>query len=619
MTKSQMQSLWQENTPLQTPLQAALWACAGSLGLVFAYSCGYNLLLFGPSIYLLQIYDRVLSSRSADTLLMLTFIVALIVLVGGLLDALRRAALGRIGGWLEDRLRPAVLSACFDYALRADPARASEAYRDLTALRQFVESGACPMLFDVLWAPLFLGVLFLMHPLLGAVGAGSALFLFGLALAGEFFTKVPLAQSAASLAKSYSRVCLAVGNVRLIRAIGMLDAAARLVDQAAQSARSAHETAQRRNEIVMLIGKPIRALAQVLVMGFAAWLVLEHNRSPAIIFATTLLFGRALAPIEGAIAGWKAFTTVLGVYRRLGDLLAPVTPPATGDAAPLDKPEGALTVDNVSVALPNANCNLLNCVSFRLAPGECLGIIGPSGSGKSTLGRIIAGISPPTAGRVLLGGIDVSVLRDSRGGRHLGYLPQEIDIIGDTIKEIIARLDVAELEKVIEAAKLAGLHDTIMSLPERYDTIVSNGMLRAFRQRLGLARALFDCPSLVVLDEPNASLDYLGERALNEAVERMKAANTTVIIITHRIGILAATNKIALMQGGALRAFGDSEEIFERYISPPQIGSPERPPPGTNQANGPGAASSPQQAARLAPIRRKKVRDLSAQSADAKS
>jgi ATP-binding cassette subfamily C protein len=290
----------------------------------------------------------------------------------------------------------------------------------------------------------------------------------------------------------------------------MLDAAARLIDQAAQSARSAHSTAQRRNEIVMLIGKPIRALAQVVVMGFAAWLVLEHNRSPAIIFATSLLFGRALAPIEGAIAGWKAFTAVLGVYRRLSDLLTPAGRPVTGRATLLDNPEGTLTVENVSVALPEYKCYPLNCVSFRLEPGECLGIIGASGSGKSTLGRIIAGISPPTAGRVLLGSVDVSVLRDSHGSRHLGYLPQEIDIIGDTVKEVIARLDVAEPEKVIEAAKLAGLHDTIMGLPDGYDTVVSNGgsgMLRGFRQRLGLARALFGRPSLVVLDQPNASLD----------------------------------------------------------------------------------------------------------------
>ena len=183
----------------QTPLQAALWACAGSLGLVFAYSCSYNLLLFAPAIYLLQIYDRVLSSRSADTLLMLTLIIALTVAVGGVLDALRRAVLGRLGAWLEDRLRPEVLSACLDYAVRADSGRASEVYRDLTILRQFLELGACPLLFDVLWAPLFIGVLFLVHPLLGLLGLCSALLLFGLALAGDLATKGPLARAGAAL------------------------------------------------------------------------------------------------------------------------------------------------------------------------------------------------------------------------------------------------------------------------------------------------------------------------------------------------------------------------------------------------------------------------------------
>ncbi|SDR61147.1 ATP-binding cassette, subfamily C [Rhizobiales bacterium GAS113] len=605
--------------PRQTPLQAALWACAGSLGLVFTYSCGYNLLLLAPSIYLLQIYDRVLSSRSADTLLMLTLIVALIVAIGGLLDALRRAALGRIGGWLEDRLRPAVLSACLDYAFRADPGHASEAYRDLTALRQFVESSACAMLFDILWAPLFLGVLFLVHPLLGAIGAGSAFLLFGLALAGELVTEGPLAQSGVALTKSHGRLCTAVGNIRVIRAIGMFDGAARLVYQDAEAARTAHETAQRRNEIVMLIGKPMRALTQVLVMGSAAWLVLEHDRSPAIIFAATLLFGRMLAPIEGTIAGWKAFATVLAVYRRLNSVLHAAVPPASGSAMLMAEPAGRLVVDNVSVVLPGSGHLLLKGVSFSLAPGECLGIVGPSGSGKSTLARLIAGVSAPTAGRVLLDSIDVSVLRDSQGGRHLGYLPQDIEIIGDTVKDVIARLNDAEPQKVIEAAKLAGLHDTITRLPQGYDTVVSNSgpsLLRAYRQRLGLARALFGDPRLVVLDEPNASLDYLGERALNEAVERMKAAKATVIVITHRMGILGATNKIAIMQGGALCAFGDSKEIFERYVSRPQVASRERPPDCTYRDGepGPGADNSLQPALRWPPIPRKSARDLCARS-----
>ena len=597
----------------RTSLRAALWACAGSLGLAFAYSCGYNLLLFGPSIYLLQIYDRVLSSRSADTLVMLTLIVALIVVVGGLLDALRRAALGRIGGWLEDRLRPAVLAACFDYRSRADPAVAAEAYRDVTSLRQFVESSACPMLFDLLWAPLFLGVLFLVHPLLGTIAAASALLLFGLALAGELITEGPNAQYGAALARSYGRLSASMGNIHVIRAIGMMEGAARLIYQDARAARSALDTAQRRNEIVMLVGKPVRALAQVLVMGAAAWLVLQRDRSPAIIFAASLLFGRTLAPIEGAIAGWKAFAMALAVCRRLSSALTPGAPIVSSSPNLPKKPEGRVTVDNITVTLPSSGYYPLKDVSFSLAPGECLGIIGPSGSGKSTLARIIAGVSSPTKGRVLVDGIDISVLRDSLRGQHLGYLPQEIEIVGDTIKDIIARLNEADPMKVIKAARLAGLHEAIVRLPHGYDTVISQGdpgLLRAYRQRLGLARALFGDPCLVVLDEPNASLDYLGELALNEAVERMKAANITVIITTHRMGILATTNKIALLQQGTLWAFGDSQEIFDKYVSRPQVASRERSDTSPSQDGEPSDDNCAQPIMRWPPVDRRKAREF---------
>jgi PrtD family type I secretion system ABC transporter len=457
--------------PPQTRLQAALWACASSLGLVFAYSCSYNLLLFAPSIYLLQIYDRVLSSRSGNTLLMLSLIVALTVVVGGVLDALRRAVLGRLGAWLEDRLRPSVLSACLDYANRGDSARASEAYRDLTVLRQFVESSACPTLFDALWAPLFLGVLFLVHPLLGVIGACSVLFLFGLAVAGDVLTEDALARSGAALSRSHSRFATAVDNVHLIRTMGMLDRAAHLICQAAQDARSEHDLAQQRYEIIMLVAKPARALAQVLIMGAAAWLVLDYNRSPAIIFASTLLFSRALAPVEGAIAGWKAFATALSAYRRLTGALAalPAVPENTG--IPSNQLRGRLIVDNVGLEPPGSGKFLLKGVSFSLAPGECLGIIGPSGSGKSALGQIIAGISTPTQGRVLIDNVDVSVLREGGGGRHLGYLPQDINLFGETIKDTIARLDDTDPRKIIAAAKLAGIHDTIMRLPQGYDTV----------------------------------------------------------------------------------------------------------------------------------------------------
>ena len=566
----------QTMSPARTPLKAALRACAGSLGLVFAYSCSYNLLLLAPSVYLLQIYDRVLSSRSGDTLLMLTLIVAFTVVVGGVLDALRRAALGRMGEWLEEELHPAALSACFKYAYEADRTRASEAYRDLTTLRQFAQSGACSTLFDALWTPLFLGVLFLVHPLLGVIGTLSALLLLGLGLAGDRLTEGPLARSAAALTRSQGWFGMAVGNLHVIRAMGMLDGAARLIRQAAQDARSEQEVVQRRNETIMLISKPVRALTQVLIMGTAAWLVLEQSRSPAIIFAASMLFGRALPPIEGAIVGWKAFAMALAAYRRLNDIMSVAIPVANVKAFP-DRPKGKLIVNNVGAVLPGSSHLFLKGASFCLAPGECLGIIGPSGSGKSTLGKIIAGISAPTAGSVLLDGVDISAVRDL-GGRRLGYLPQDIDLFGETFKDIIARLDDSELQKVLEAAQLAGSHETLIRLPQSYDTVIVGGganLPRGFRQRLGLARAFFGDPHLVVLDEPNSSLDSLGEHMLFDAIERMKAVNTTVIIITHRIGILGATDKLAIMQGGAVSAFGDSREVFERCVARPQVTSRE--------------------------------------------
>jgi PrtD family type I secretion system ABC transporter len=563
--------------PPRTPLKSALLVCAGSFGLVFAYSCSYNLLLLAPSIYLLQIYDRVLSSRSGDTLLMLTLIVAFTVVVGGVLDALRRAALGRMGEWFEEELHPAALSACFKYAYEADRARASEAYRDLTTLRQFAQSGACSTLLDALWTPLFLGVLFLVHPLLGVIGALSALLLLGLGLAGDLLTEGPRARSAAALTRSQGWVGMAIGNLHVIKAMGMLDGAARLIGQAAQDARSEQGVVQRRHETIMMISKPARALAQVLIMGAAAWLVLEQSRSPAIIFATSLLFGRALAPIEGAIVGWKAFAMALAAYRRLNDVMSAVTPVTHAKALP-DRPKGDLIVNNVGAALPGSSHLFLKGVSFCLGPGECLGIIGPSGSGKSMLGKIITGISAPTAGSVQLDGIDISAIRDLGEGWRVGYLPQDIDLFGETIKDIIARLDDADLQKVIEAAKAAGLHETIIRLPQAYDTVLVGGganLPRGFRQRLGLARAFFGDPHLVVLDEPNSSLDSLGERMLFDAIEWMKAANTTVIIITHRIGILGVTDKIAIMQDGAVTAFGESREVFERCLARPQVASGE--------------------------------------------
>jgi len=563
-------SLIQSQRP-PTHLVVALRACAGVFGLVFVYSCGYNLFLLAPSIYLLQIYDRVLSSRSADTLLMLTLIIAVAVVVGSMLDIVRRAALSRIGSWLDHRLRPAVLSASFEYAARADAGAATDCYRDLAALRQFLDSPASALLFDIPWAPVFLLLLFLVHPLLGAIGVLSAIALLLLALLTELATREPLAHANLALKRSYSRFATALKYIQVIRAMGMQDGAAQIVYRDAEVARKAQDSAMHRTEIILGFSKSIRTLTQILVMGAATWLVLQDNGSPGIIFVASLLLGRGLAPVEGAIGAWRSFAFARESFNRLNKMLISVASGADGRMVPVPEPSG-LILDNVGYALPFADRHILKGVTLRLAPGDCAALIGPSGSGKSTLGRIIAGVLQPTSGCALLGGVDISALRVCGGTRHIGYLPQDIELFGGAIKDVIGRLDGADAGKAIEAAKLVGLHETIMRLPQGYETDVGDGgglLLRAQRQQLGLARAAYGNPSLIVLDDPNSSLDYDGERILFNAIERMKAKRMTVVVITHRMGVLPVTNKIAIMRNGTVDAFGDSDDIYDTYLQPP--------------------------------------------------
>jgi ATP-binding cassette subfamily C protein len=555
----------------QTHLVVALRACAGAFGLVFLYSCGYNLFLLAPSIYLLQIYDRVLSSRSADTLLMLTLIIAIAVLVGSMLDIVRRAALSRIGSWLDHRLRPMVLTASFEYATLANAGAATECYRDLAALRQFLDSPASSLFFDVPWAPVFLLLLFLVHPLLGAIGLLSAVALLLFAVMTELATKEPLTQANFALSSSYLRFAIALKNIEVIRAMGMQDGAAQIVYRDAEMARKAQDVAMHRTEIIIGFSKSIRTLAQILMMGSATWLVLVNSGSPGIIFVASLLLGRGLAPIEGAIGAWRSFTFARNAFNRLNRMLITVASEQDGRVVPIPEPNG-LILDNVSYVRPFADRPILTDITLRLAPGDCVALIGPSGSGKSTLGRVIAGVVQATSGCVLLGGVDISALRLCGGTRHVGYLPQDIELFGGAIKDVIGRLDGGDPGKAIDAAKLVGLHEAIMRLPRGYETDIGEGgnlLLRAQRQQLGLARAAYGNPSLIVLDDPNSSLDYDGERMLFTAIERMKSRGMTVVIITHRMGILPVTNKIAIMRNGTVTAFGDSDRIYDTYLQPP--------------------------------------------------
>ncbi|MCA1491859.1 type I secretion system permease/ATPase [Ensifer sp. NBAIM29] len=554
-----------------THLATAIRASAGAFCLVFLYSCGYNLFLLAPSIYLLQIYDRVLSSRSLDTLIMLTLIIAAAVVVGSLLDIVRRAALSRIGSWLDHRLRPVVLTACFEYGARTDAGLANEGYRDLSTLRQFLDSPAASLLFDIPWAPVFLLLLFLVDPVLGTIGLVSAIALLLLAILTEFSTRQPLAQANATLARSQMRFANALRYIQVIRAMNMQNGAAQLVYRDAETARHAQDDAMHRSEIVLGLSKSVRMLAQILMMGAATWLVLEESGNPGIIFVSSLLLGRGLAPVEGAIGAWRAVAFACTAFNRLNRLLIAVALQANRRTVPMHEASGLL-LDGVGYVLASDNRQILGGVSMRLVPGDCVALIGPSGSGKSTLGRIIAGVQPATSGCALLGGVDISALPFFGGTRHVGYLPQDIELIGGAIKDVIGRLDGTDFGKVVQAAKLVGLHESIIRLPRGYDTDVGDGgalLLRAERQQLGLARAVYGNPALVVLDDPNSSLDYEGERRLFTAIARMRSLRMMVVVITHRMGILPITNKIAIMRNGTIEAFGDSDHIFDTYLQPP--------------------------------------------------
>lgn len=554
-----------------THLATAVRASAGAFCLVFLYSCGYNLFLLAPSIYLLQIYDRVLSSRSPDTLIMLTLIIAAAVVVGSILDMVRRAALSRIGSWLDHRLRPVVLTACFEYGARADAGLANECYKDLSALRQFLDAPAASLLFDIPWAPVFLLLLFLVDPVLGTIGLLSAVALLLLAILTELATRRQLAQANAALTRSQLRFATALRYIQVIRAMKMQDGAAQLIYRDAETARHAQDDAVHRAEIILGLSKSVRMLAQILMMGAATWLVLEESGNPGIIFVSSLLLGRGLAPIEGAIGAWRAVAFAYAAFNRINRMLIAIASENRARTVPM--PESSeLVLDGVGYVLASANRQILNSVSMRLSPGDCVALIGPSGSGKSTLGRIIAGVQPATSGCALLGGVDISALPLFGGLRHVGYLPQDIELFGGAVKDVIGRLDGTDVGKVIEAAKLVGLHETILRLPRGYDTEVGEGgglLLRAQRQQLGLARAVYGNPSLVVLDDPNSSLDYDGERKLFAAIARMRSRRMMVVVITHRMGILPVTNKIAIMRNGTIEAFGDSDQIFDTYLQPP--------------------------------------------------
>lgn len=529
---------------------------------VGAFSFVINLLQLTAPLYMLQVYDRVLNSRNETTLLMLTILVVALFLVMAAIEFVRSRVLVRVGAAMEAKLNDRVFDAAFEATLRRG-GNARQALTDLTQLRQFMTGNGPFVLFDAPWFPIYLAVIFLMHPLIGWFSVGAALILVALTAVTEMATQKPLAEANkyANEATNFAHNNLA--NAEVVEALGMLPAlrdrwkkkhVQHLVLQAVASDRAG---------LISSVTKFVRVTSQSLILGLGAWLAIKNELSPGGMIVGSILMGRALAPIDQLIGNWKGFVQARLAYDRLGQLLAafPARPPRMS----LPAPKGEVVVEGVVLTPPGGTVPVLRGVSFAIPTGAIVGVIGPSGSGKSTLARALVGVWTPQAGKVRLDGADVSSWDKAELGRYLGYLPQDIELFDGTIAENIARFGSIEAPLVVAAAQAAGVHEMILRFPQGYDTPIGPGgavLSGGQRQRVGLARALYGDVRLIVLDEPNSNLDDVGEAALVQALLRLKAQGKTVVVITHRTSVLAAVDRLLVMRDGTVQVYGPRDEVL---------------------------------------------------------
>jgi len=536
------------------------------------FSLFINVLMLTVPIYSLQVYDRVLNSRSVMTLIVLSAVVIGLLLAGGLLDAMRNRLLTRVGTTFDEQVGPRAFIA----ALRSGQAGQGKALRramgDVETVRGLLGSPSLGTIFDLPWTPLYVGLLFLFHPLLGAIGLGGAIILVAIGVLSELIARKPTAHAGSLGREAGAIVELADRNVEVVQAMGLHRNLLRLRLTPHLAALREMISAGDARGAMTAISKTFRQILQVAMLGIGAWLAIQDMISPGVLIAGSIIMGRALVPIEGTIGSWRSITMARASYRRLERLLA--TTPDDALAMSLPRPEGFLQAEGVLVRVPNRTAPVLHGISFDLAPGESLGVIGPTASGKTTLARLLVGLLPATAGHIRLDGTDVS--RWSRGelGPYLGYLPENPHLFPGTVAQNIARYGEVDPALVVEAARCANVHEMIQALPDGYDTVLEEdeyGLSSGQQQRIALARALYGNPVLVVLDEPDSNVDHEGDRALIQAIRRRKDAGGTTVVISHRLSILSCVDKVLLLNAGRAEAFGLRDELVARLTASRQL------------------------------------------------
>ncbi|CAK0774100.1 Alkaline protease secretion ATP-binding protein AprD [Gammaproteobacteria bacterium] len=546
----------------------------GSFRRVFLYVAFFsfiiNLLMLVPSVYMLQLYDRVMSSRNMETLLMLTLIMLFLMIVMGSLELIRTVVLTRLSSMLDERLSTRIFDAAFERNLKAAGGNPVQALSDLASIRQFLSGIGIQTIFDIPWFPLYLAVVFLLHPWLGWLTLSGASILLFLTILTEKITAPPTAESNRMMVASYSMTNANLGNAEVIEAMGMLGGIRRRWLERHKKMLALQSLANDRAGMISAVTRFVRVVIQSLLMTVGTFLAIDGQMTGGVMIVGAILGGRTMAPVEMLIGSWKQFLLVRESYQRLNELLTAF--PMLPSTMDLPAPKGVLTVGILTAAPPKGNSHILRNVVFELRPGEILGVIGPSATGKSTLARMLVGVWRPSAGSVRLDGAEISQWKKEHLGPYVGYLPQDVELFSGTVAENIARFGEIDPEKVTAAAQQSGVHDMILHLPKGYDTEIGMGgaaLSGGQRQRLALARALYGAPVLVVLDEPNSNLDDAGDRALLSALRSLKESEKTVVLISHRSVVLSVVDKILLLRSvGEPPLFGPRDQVLAA-LSPP--------------------------------------------------
>ncbi|CTQ62244.1 MAG: type I secretion system permease/ATPase [Roseibium album] len=548
------------------PIRSAFWGVA-------VVSFVINILMLTGPVFMLQVYDRVLASGSVPTLVVIGALAIVLYIFYGILEGVRGRILSRLGQRVDARLSGIVYKVSNSLPVRLGRQAARlRPVQDLDTIRQFLSGPGPAAIFDIPWLPLYLGIVFLFHPLLGLVGLAGAVIISVLIGLNEFMSRRPTEEAAGHAGRRSAAVESGQRNSEVVAAMGMQNTLTAKWDAQNSEYLATQRRAADTTGIFGTTIKTIRFILQSAILAVGAWLAIQQEITPGVMIAASIMTSRALAPIEQAVAQWRGFVASRQALRRLREILQVSETEET--KMDLPQPEKGITVEQVYCGPFGETMPYVQNVTLDLQAGDGLGVIGPSGSGKSTFARALVGVTLPLKGVIRFDGAELAQWDNEKRGEFIGYLPQDLQLFDGTVAENIARFrEDAEPEKIIEAAKLADVHDMIVALPEGYNTMIGRSgrsLSAGQRQRLALARALYNNPFLVVLDEPNSNLDAIGESALTNAIKAMREKGSIVVVIAHRPSAIATVDKILCLKDGKMAGFGPKEEVLRQVVQPVQ-------------------------------------------------